>query len=331
MINSKHIEVQQLADGVFAALHRDGGLAICNTCIVDLGDKTLVFDTCLTLQAAIDLNLAAEALTNKNVSLVVNSHYHIDHTWGNQAFHPDINIVSSENTYHLITTHNPDVYRRYRDSLADRKRNLDYILGSMAGESSKPDDQKLWKSYINGIYEAVPRLRIQAPNLTFNRQMAIHGTRRTVYLYTFSGGHTRSDTVLYLPEERILCTGDLVYTNIHPSLLEAQPDRLLAILDELSALNPSIVVPGHGPIDSEDPLQINKKYVEKLILIAAQKLAKGASEAQLRKTAIPRQYRDWELGSNFHTNLLHVYLSLAEKNDAKCGFSPADIPIQQSI
>ena len=80
---SENFTVQQLAPGVWAAIHNDQyGKAICNAGIVDLGDKTLVFDPFMTPQAAKELRLLAEELTNRPVTMVVNSHYHNDHIRG---------------------------------------------------------------------------------------------------------------------------------------------------------------------------------------------------------------------------------------------------------
>ena len=57
---SRHFRLEQLADGVYAAIHSEGGEAIGNAGIVDLGDRTLVYDTFFTPQAAADLRFAAE-------------------------------------------------------------------------------------------------------------------------------------------------------------------------------------------------------------------------------------------------------------------------------
>jgi len=82
-----------LADGVYAALHVEGGYAIGNAGIIDLGDRTLIFDTCLNPRAAKDLQMAAKTLTGRPVDSVINSHWHHDHTWGNQIFGVDIAII----------------------------------------------------------------------------------------------------------------------------------------------------------------------------------------------------------------------------------------------
>src|SRR5262245_38185345 len=82
---SKHFKTQQLAPGVWACIHDDNyGHAICNAGIVDLGDKTIVFDPFMTPEAARDLRRTAETLTGHKVSIVINSHYHNDHIRGNQ-------------------------------------------------------------------------------------------------------------------------------------------------------------------------------------------------------------------------------------------------------
>src|SRR5262249_56517697 len=72
--------------------------AMGNAAIVDLGERTLVFDTFLTTAAARELRETAERLTGRPASLVVNSHRHADHVMGNQVFVPDAVVISTANT-----------------------------------------------------------------------------------------------------------------------------------------------------------------------------------------------------------------------------------------
>jgi cyclase len=312
MINSKYFVFQQIADGVFAALHRPGGNAVANSCIIDLGDQTLVFDTTLTPQSGTDLNLAAEALIDRQVTLVVNSHYHIDHTWGNQAFHPESDLISSEGTSRLMARKTLEEYRQLKDETAEKARSIEHLdlQESIRLNTSQP---KLSMSYVAGITEALPRLRPRIPNITFDQQMTIHGSRRSLTLYAFTGGHTRSDTVLYLPEESILCTGDLVYASLHPYLLEAELDKLPLVLNELLALDPEILVPGHGPVDSKGALLSMLDYLGTLESIAARQYTSAGTATNLLKTALPAAYDDWELEHHFHPNLYYMYQHVARK------------------
>jgi glyoxylase-like metal-dependent hydrolase (beta-lactamase superfamily II) len=121
--NSTHFRLEQLAGGVYAAIHIDGGAAIGNAGIVDLGDRTLIFDALFTPQAAEDLRAAAEALTGRAVDAVIDSHYHNDHIWGNQVFSIATDIVATEGTRRLIVaTKGHDDYDSFKEQAA---ANLD--------------------------------------------------------------------------------------------------------------------------------------------------------------------------------------------------------------
>jgi cyclase len=95
---SKHFQLEQVAEGIYAALSIDGTGSMCNAGIIDLGDATLVFDTFVTLHAAQDLRQAAEQLLERPVAYVVNSHKDSDHYWGNQIFVPGATIIATEKT-----------------------------------------------------------------------------------------------------------------------------------------------------------------------------------------------------------------------------------------
>src|ERR1051326_5099847 len=95
-IVSKHFTIQQLKPGVWAVINKDEtGYAICNAGIIDLGDKTIVFDAFISPLAADDLKKAAEQLTHRPVTFLINSHFHDDHIRGDQVFVPGAHIIST--------------------------------------------------------------------------------------------------------------------------------------------------------------------------------------------------------------------------------------------
>src|SRR5512139_3020840 len=110
---SRHFVLHPLAEGIFAAIAIDGGHAICNAGLIDLGGQILVFDTFLTPQAALDLRQAAMELFGRSPQIVINSHYHNDHIWGNQVFLPEAQFVSSNETRQLIMTEGTEEYQWY--------------------------------------------------------------------------------------------------------------------------------------------------------------------------------------------------------------------------
>ena len=101
---SKHAQVHEITDQIHAFIAKDGGAAISNAGVVDLGGQVVVFDTFLTPQAALGLRLFAEQRFGQRPTIVVNSHYHNDHVWGNQVFLPDAVILASAGTRDLRTT-----------------------------------------------------------------------------------------------------------------------------------------------------------------------------------------------------------------------------------
>lgn len=94
-IESQNFHVHELADGVFAALDNKQGVASSNSGIIDLGGKTLVFDTSESLQSGAELNHMAEELTGQPVTLIIISHKHTDHWMGNQEFPENVRIYST--------------------------------------------------------------------------------------------------------------------------------------------------------------------------------------------------------------------------------------------
>ena len=114
---SKHFKIEKLSDGVYAAIHSFGGYAICNAGIIDLGEKVLVFDTFLTVEAARDLRKAAESITGKEVTYVVNSHAHNDHIRGNQVFYPNSVIISTIKLRDKIVEEEPEVIQYEKEFL----------------------------------------------------------------------------------------------------------------------------------------------------------------------------------------------------------------------
>src|SRR5262245_20734092 len=131
---SAHFQLHQLADGVFAAIHREGGAAQSNAGIIDLGDRVLVFDTFISLAAAVALRETVPALSSRPVSALINSHYHNDHIWGNQAFPSDVPIISTIKTRELIATLGADEHRWFA---AHSKERLDALLAQLEQEKEE--------------------------------------------------------------------------------------------------------------------------------------------------------------------------------------------------
>jgi cyclase len=294
---SKHFSDVKLAPGVWAVYANRDGAAFGNAAVIDLGEQTLVFDTCLTPQAGRDLHDFAEAVTGRAPASVVNSHYHNDHTWGNQAF-PEAIILSSEITRQQMTDRGP-VW--IQDLTAGAGDQLAAVRGQLASETDPYQRQELeiWGAFYSGVVEALPELHLVLPHMTFERHLSLHGTRQRVELLSFEGGHTASDTVLFLPEVGIVFLSDLLFIGCHPLMMDGDPHKLKAILNELMGLDAAVFVPGHGPAGRPADLQRLIDYVD-----ACSELACGCeSDQELTLVMPPGEFESWAYRRFFEVNL----------------------------
>ncbi len=308
--DSKHFRLEQLADGVYAAIHIDGGAAISNAGIVDLGDRTLVYDAFIAPQSAVDLRAAAEALTGRPVNVVIDSHWHYDHIWGNQAFSTDTDIISSEETRRMIISTRG--HGAYDDFMASAEANLEATRAAFQATDDEQERRQLalWIEYYTSVVEAKPILQIRAPNLTFDQRLAFHGTERSAELIAFAGGHTESDTVLFLPEEGIAFMSDLLFIGYHPYLGGGDPERLIQTLEAVADLAPKLLVPGHGPVGTADSLTQMVQFVRTLDGLARKMVEDGEAEETIDAMPIPEPYDDWLFGSFFLGNMHFLYQRL---------------------
>jgi glyoxylase-like metal-dependent hydrolase (beta-lactamase superfamily II) len=310
---SHHFTIKQLDDGIFAALHREGGWAVANAGIVDLGDISLVYDTFVTVQAATDLKTAAEKLTGKPTRFVVNSHYHNDHIWGNQVFESQAQIISSDDTLLLIKTEGKEEYDSYKEGSLPRLRELRSEFLKTDNESRR-SELSTWISYYQGLVETFPILSVQYPNLTFNNRMEIHGADLEIELISFKGSHTGCDTILHIPSKRILFMSDLLFVNCHPYLADGDPDKLLSTLDEIESFQPKKLIPGHGPVGGIEDLRLMKEYIHHCDQTGKEIFENGQDETDINKTMIPEQYSNWNLSNFYTTNLKFLYNRHRAKN-----------------
>ena len=311
---SKHFVLHSLADGIFAAIAEDGGSAICNSGLIDLGGQILVFDTFLTPQAAVDLRRFAVELFGQTPHLVINSHYHNDHIWGNQVFLPEAQIISSALTRQLIATDGMEEFQWYSSNSSQRLEAI------RAQYQNSTDEQKrkqllLWIGYYEGLVEALPHLTVSLPGITFSSHLEIHGAKHTAKLITYEGAHTGSDTVLHLPHQGIVFMGDLLFVDAHPYLADGDPNQLLKSLEEICQLDATCFVPGHGPVGTIQDVKMLIEYVEHCFATAQMLVQAGdIDEATIKELEVAQRYQHWQQTQFYQANMDFLCKRLSSEN-----------------
>jgi cyclase len=290
---SKHFQLQRLADGVYAAVASERGYAICNAGIIDTGDRTVIFDTFISPEPAKDLLRAAKRLTPQNTIRVVNSHYHNDHIRGNQVFPPDVDILSTVTTLEGIIHKEPETIRWEKENIPKALVNTKSKL-RLEKDPKRRQALVLSSVYYEAILKSHPTLVTRLPNVTFEGSLVMHGSRRRVELLTLAG-HTDSDLVLILPDEKIAFMSDLLFVNYHPYLPGCSPELFRKSLREVGKLGVQTLVPGHGPVGNPSDLSLLDQYIQTLESIARNIVKTGKPLEEISLQPVPPPFDDWSL------------------------------------
>lgn len=224
--------LEQIADGVHAWIQAPGTWWINNAGAVAGDDGVVLIDTCATrARTERFLTAVAAATGDRPIRLAVNTHLHGDHTYGN-ALLPDSTIIVA--------------HERTRTGLL-----ADFILNATPAIWSPSPD---W-----GI------TRIRPPSVTIQDEAALHaGTRRIELRHPGHAAHTQGDVVAWLPDERVLFTGDLLFHQVTPLVFMGSVSGALRSLDWLAGFDAAVVVPGHGPLipgaDLPNVLAAHERY-----------------------------------------------------------------------
>ena len=308
---SNHFIIQKLADGVYAAISKNGGYAICNAGIIDLGDATLIFDPFMTPEAARDLKKVALELTGHQVKYVVNSHYHNDHIGGNQVF-DNATIISTQRTRELIAKFQPE-------EIADDKKAAPPELEKIKNKNTSAmtphelEENIMWKGYFEALVTSNDSLKTVLPNITFKDQLILHEAKRTVELLCYGEGHTESDLFLYLPDEHIAFLGDLLFVQNQPWLGDGDPVKWETYLDSIAHLNVKILVPGHGPVGTLSNIDTMKLYFKTVNNAAIAYYKKGILPEKDLTLKSPPPFDNWFLSSFYKPNVISEYNRLYKK------------------
>ena len=254
--------VERLAGGVYAIIHDDATdqWPHGNTGVVVYDDGVLVVDaTYLPSRARADIALI-RALSDQPVRYLINTHWHMDHTYGNEAYRdafPEVVIVTERKTreFSELNSHYwarlsmaPGSTRRtaIRDLEAELARGRD-----STGRAHSAEEKRRLETVIrqrSNELEELARVRVVVADQVFDRAMTLRlGTRR-VELVDRGRANSPHDVTVYLPDEWVLFTGHILVQSPLPYTGMSWPVPWIEVLRELEQVPVAALVPGHGPV-----------------------------------------------------------------------------------
>lgn len=265
--------LRQIADGVYAFEQPPGGWCLNNAGLVTGGDKAVLIDTVATESRALRLKAEVERIVPGGPDVLVNTHFHGDHVFGNSHFAPRATIVAGEVT---------------RSDMAESGLGL----------------CNLWPGVEWG------ETRLVLPDLTFRGEITLRTGDLTVELLQTGPAHTADDTVAWVPERRVLFTGDVAWSGVTPFVLMGSIEGSLRTLERLRALDPEVVVAGHGAVGGPEVLDATEAYLRWVRRLAQDGLRDGFSALETARKADLGEFARLLDGERLVGNLHRAYAEL---------------------
>jgi glyoxylase-like metal-dependent hydrolase (beta-lactamase superfamily II) len=283
VITGKVYAFEKIADGVYystsSSLMATGGN---HTIIVGDRDVFLV-DAGATAAAGRALLEDMKLITDKPVRWVVNTHFHWDHTNANSIFGPEVQIIGHEYVRHMIGDLDVIHSEPFKTALANMPVQVDALKKQIADEKDPAQRSTLEKQLAakQADWEEFKMLKPTPPTLTYSSKMTIYQGPREIDMLFLGRGHTEGDTVVYLPKEKIVCSGDLMETQ--PAYMgNALFDEWLKTLDALKELNFATDLPGHGvPFHDKALITAYQSYLKDFMAKAAELRKQGMSAEEV--------------------------------------------------
>jgi cyclase len=312
-------EIGPVADGVYA-IAKPAYKVNCNAAVILLDDSVLVVDTHSKPSAAQGLIEQIKKLTDNPVKYVVNTHYHWDHYQGNQAYPSSwpagVEIISSEATRASID-------QRGIPRVKHEILTLPHEIEKLEADLNKATDAKQKQEKRRNIAEAkhylaeLESMQVTLPTMTFDRSLILHRKSRTVEILWLGKAHTDGDVFVYLPQQKVLVTGDALH-GWTPYMGDSYPYDWIQTLDAAEKLDFDRVIGGHGDVmEDKQQFELWKEYFGDLLRQTAQAYAQGATRDEAEKRvsqSLVGKYADKfdpEFPQNVISNVAKVYQVIA--------------------
>ncbi len=277
-VSGKAYRFEKIAEGVYYAT-ATGAMVTGSNNVVIIGSRdVMVVDTGTTPAAARAFIEDLKKITDKPVRYVVNTHFHYDHTDGNQVYAGKADIIAHEYVRYAIQNLNVLQREPYQTSqLTNVPNRIEALKRQISDErdAARRASLETQLRVAQQGWEELKEIKPAPPNVTYSRKKVVNLGNREVQLLFLGRGHTNGDTFVYLPKEKIVCTGDEMETQL-AYMGDAQFDEWITTLGALKRLDFETVLPGHGaPFKSKDLITAFQNYLSDLMKQGAELRKQG--------------------------------------------------------
>ena len=266
-------KVEDLGDGIFAYIQLDGSWGLNNTGFLVGRDGVTVIDTCFTERRTRMFLDAIRRVTTLPPGTLVNTHHHGDHTHGNYLLLPAATIIGHELCREEV------------------------IATGHAAAALFPGVD--WG-----------KIEIAPPFATIQDRLNLYVDDLTVELIYVGPAHTTNDVIGWIPQRKVLFTGDLIFNQGTPFAVMGSVAGWLEALEVPRALEPETIVPGHGPLCGPEVIGEVADYLRFVQEMARKGLEAGLTPLQAAQQTDLGRFSDWLDQERLVGNLHRAYSEL---------------------
>jgi glyoxylase-like metal-dependent hydrolase (beta-lactamase superfamily II) len=240
-------------------------------------DYLVAVDSLISAKEAKRFIKDIKKVSKKPVKFLINTHYHLDHSLGNSEFAKLGAVIISH----------------------------EYDQGSM----QKAGEGMLQFAKQNGLTDRdLQGTRVVYPTLTFKDRLTFDLGNNKIEVLFPGPSHTAGSVLVYVPKEKVLFAGDILFTDFHPFLGEANIEGWIKVLDHIMTMDVDKIIPGHGPVSSKKDVADLKNYLSVFDQKAKELTAKSNDlnfiVAEMKKALPPRAQLDALVARNIQMKYL---------------------------
>jgi cyclase len=281
--------LREVGDGLYAYLQPDGSWGWSNAGLVVDGERTLLIDTLFDLQLTEQMLGAMRRAVPAAASIdtLVNTHANGDHCYGNQLV-GGARIIASERT------------------AAEMVELPPAAMAALIEQA--PEMGELGAFFLDcfGAFD-FRGIELMLPQQTFSGELTVAVGDRELELIEVGPAHTRGDTLVHAPRERVLFSGDILFSGAHPITWAGPVSNWIGACERILAMDPELIVPGHGPLATPDAVRELKAYFEYLYEHTRRCRAEGMTALEAARAIALDRWADWGDPERLVVNIANIY------------------------
>jgi glyoxylase-like metal-dependent hydrolase (beta-lactamase superfamily II) len=234
----------ELGNNSYAYLQPDGGWGWSNAGLVSDGGEAVIIDTLFDENLTKDMlkqMKKAEPKSMKNIVCLVNSHSNGDHCNGNNCVQTN-QIISSEATFQEMKNESPET------------------MALLIKEAPRMGELGRYFLHCFSHFD-FQNVVTRRPNFTFSGKLKKKVGDKTIHLIEVGPAHTNGDILAFIPKDKIVYTGDILFIEGHPILWAGPIRNWISACDKILGMDVDIIVPGHGPVTDKRGVKAVKEYL----------------------------------------------------------------------